>query len=941
MTDISKPPLSNPPPLNPADNRIWIEKGVALKVIRHYFEEGRALIRIAAGFFTIRGYNLIRGSARGKHMSILVGVEEPGEQRARQMMIEQIMHDLRTGIDQDRYQAVLEFVEKLRAGAVRIVDARALDHHAKVYIVDETVAIVASSNVSQRGFIDAIESGTVITQREDVLAAIIAYEEHFRRAHDITAELLARLEDWLKFRKPWEVYLKTLDALNVLDDLPNTKPTYRNPVSFQLSIVAMALRQINAYGGAMIVASTGLGKTIIGTDIARRLHETRRITNVLIIAPAPVHEEWRKRLRSANITPELRTPDIWDRQDAEEIDSLASDLDGQWLIIIDECHEFRNRFKKIDEGTGKKKKQKREVERLAFQRLVPVINRHKPKTLLLTATPYSTTVDNINNQLHLLPHTNIVKEGQSTFLPDEYAGDKAWHVEKPEALRDLEVASVLTTPAVAKYWAEHENGSAFVWFGNERQYFPKINLYRSNIAPVLEEDIARLLALGCFKINSNRPSRRTLIEKHVRVAWGSSPRALQDVLEKVVSPDGYQATFKKATFRMPLAERQEHVEPVLDKLRQLTFSDDLKLRQFFAVLDPILAQDNKVVVFSERLPTVAYLEEAIQILRPEWRLGSTVRLTEAGKYKQKTSKAVARLLTRFAPLANKSAVPVEPIDIFLSTDAFGVGVNMQDAQVVVNYDLAWTPIQPAQRAGRILRLWHEPRTIELYAFVPYISPHTRALLSDKEYRPIELVAQRWATLIARHTWSSKILELPILTVDAQQNIDLLTLPTAEIDVSSVYLEELAEGSKEEDETEASPILTRHVSRYERHKAEAQHLPSDIVSAKLYDGSIPLIYVLLRHADQAYWVVYDLERKRLIRYTEYGLLNLIEADPAELPAFVDMETVEAASDECLRAWHKQHEEISLDEVVRECALYLKPVTNEDHVSDMLVDIAEVD
>lgn len=72
---------------------------------------------------------------------------------------------------------MLEFVEKLRAGAVRIVDARALDHHAKVYIADETVAIVASSNVSQRGFLDAIKSGTVITQREDVLAAINAYIE--------------------------------------------------------------------------------------------------------------------------------------------------------------------------------------------------------------------------------------------------------------------------------------------------------------------------------------------------------------------------------------------------------------------------------------------------------------------------------------------------------------------------------------------------------------------------------------------------------------------------------------------------------------------------------------------------------------------------------------------------------------------------------------------
>ena len=68
--------------MNPANRRIWIEKGTALAVIRRYFEEGRSLIRIAAGFFTIRGYNLIRGAARGKQMRILVGIEEPGELRA-------------------------------------------------------------------------------------------------------------------------------------------------------------------------------------------------------------------------------------------------------------------------------------------------------------------------------------------------------------------------------------------------------------------------------------------------------------------------------------------------------------------------------------------------------------------------------------------------------------------------------------------------------------------------------------------------------------------------------------------------------------------------------------------------------------------------------------------------------------------------------------------
>ena len=40
-------------------------------------------------------------------------------------------------------------------------------------------------------------------------------------------------------------------------------------------------------------------------------------------------------------------------------------------------------------------------------------------------------------------------------------------------------------------------------------------------------------------------------------------------------------------------------------------------------------------------------------------------------------------------------------DVLITTDAFGVGINLQDASVVINYDAAWTAISPIQRAGRV------------------------------------------------------------------------------------------------------------------------------------------------------------------------------------------------------------------------------------------------
>lgn len=49
---------------------------------------------------------------------------------------------------------------RTEAGQVRMVDARALDHHAMLYIVDYSVAIVASANTTDRESIEQIEAGT-------------------------------------------------------------------------------------------------------------------------------------------------------------------------------------------------------------------------------------------------------------------------------------------------------------------------------------------------------------------------------------------------------------------------------------------------------------------------------------------------------------------------------------------------------------------------------------------------------------------------------------------------------------------------------------------------------------------------------------------------------------------------------------------------------------
>jgi ERCC4-related helicase len=47
---------------------------------------------------------------------------------------------------------------------------------------------------------------------------------------------------------------------------------------------------------------------------------------------------------------------------------------------------------------------------------------------------------------------------------------------------------------------------------------------------------------------------------------------------------------------------------------------------------------------------------------------------------------------------------LQPIDILIATDALSEGQNLQDADMVINYDIHWNPVRIIQRMGRIDRL---------------------------------------------------------------------------------------------------------------------------------------------------------------------------------------------------------------------------------------------
>ncbi len=66
------------------------------------------------------------------------------------------------------------------------------------------------------------------------------------------------------------------------------------------------------------------------------------------------------------------------------------------------------------------------------------------------------------------------------------------------------------------------------------------------------------------------------------------------------------------------------------------------------------------------------------------------------------------------------------LKIFLSTDAGGVGVNLQSANVLINLDLPWNPAVLEQRVGRIFRIGQK-KQVSVYNFISKNSIEHRIL----------------------------------------------------------------------------------------------------------------------------------------------------------------------------------------------------------------------
>jgi len=343
----------------------------------------------------------------------------------------------------------------------------------------------------------------------------------------------------------------------------------------------------------------------------------------------------------------------------------------------------------------------------------------------------------------------------------------------------------------------------------------------------------------------------------------------------------------------------------------MTYEEDEKLQAALTAIDQRCKNGNKVIVYSERRATIAYLETALKKLKPSMRVASTIEFVNTGIYKLKSKKVIRKMLENFAPISNKNHNPTEEYDVLLATDAYGVGINLQDAETVINYDLAWTPIEPDQRAGRILRFWKFPRSVNLYVFVPIFK------ITSIHKRQSMLALNRWDKLTSRHSQARTILEMPTITGQHLVEVDLQSVANGQ------RITEIGELDLQAVEDRDSSAIFEHTATLVRYRDIAQEIPDDIISAKEYDGKDALIFVLFRHMDKIDWAIYNLTDKKLLPMKlDIEMLQVIQCKDLTPTAGIDPNIIEVASDRCIQTWCSKSGNPP-SEIYRICALYLTP------------------
>lgn len=167
------------------------------------------------------------------------------------------------------------------------------------------------------------------------------------------------------------------------------------------------------------------------------------------------------------------------------------------------------------------------------------------------------------------------------------------------------------------------------------------------------------------------------------------------------------STFFLAALKKDIESDTRRLLNVYNRVKNWHVERDTKLHALITLLTET-HPDDKVLIFTQFADTASYLATNL----------ASAGVRDVGVATGDTGDPTS-LARQFSPRSNGGLHPGETERrILIATDVLGEGQNLQDAHIVVNYDLPWAIIRLIQRVGRVDRIGQQADTIFAYSFLP-------------------------------------------------------------------------------------------------------------------------------------------------------------------------------------------------------------------------------
>jgi len=386
----------------------------------HFFDALVGYFR-ASGYFKIRPYlndvpniRILIGINVDK---ILAQYQSRGllfQGDAQQTVIE-FINETKNEIQNASYEkevedGILQFIEDIATKKIELKAHPSKKLHAKIYIFrpenwnehKSGHVITGSSNLTEDGLGAGrninYEFNVILSEFEDVKFATSEFERLWQEGISILPIDVEQLrkETFLNNEfTPFDVYIKFLVEYfgksvefdpNAITDLPDGFKR----LSYQIDAVNEGFKLLQKHNGFFLADVVGLGKTVVGTLIAKKFFYSNdfpnHITNTLIVVPPALKDNWVETLDKF----QLQNYAIVTNGSLHKI----TDADKYDLILLDEAHKFRN-------DTADAYNDLQKICKTRTRRRLKDGSYANKKVILISATPLNNRPQDIANQIYL------------------------------------------------------------------------------------------------------------------------------------------------------------------------------------------------------------------------------------------------------------------------------------------------------------------------------------------------------------------------------------------------------------------------------------------------------------------------------------------------------------------------------------------------------------